>query len=140
MTNEQKLKIKDLIESGLSYGQISNKLGIPRSTISSFYKAHLEKDRTSSTADFHKCKNCGNPLEFTDGKRKKTFCSQSCRLSWWAKHPEMKNRKAIYSFTCKTCGSAFNSYGNSKRIYCSRKCYIQDRFKTGGFFHDSRTV
>jgi len=40
----------------------------------------------------------------------------------------MVKRKAIYEYTCPTCGSAFTAYGNSHRKYCCHECYIADRF------------
>ena len=40
----------------------------------------------------------------------------------------MVKRKAIYEYTCPTCGSAFTAYGNRHRKYCCHECYIADRF------------
>ena len=41
---------------------------------------------------------------------------------------DMVKRKAIYEYTCTTCGSAFTAYGNIHRKYCCHECYIADRF------------
>ena len=30
-----------------------------------------------------------------------------------------------------SCGKAFSSYGNADRKYCSRECYLKDRFEGG---------
>lgn len=39
-------------------------------------------------------------------------------------------RKAVYAYTCPTCGSAFTVYGNSHRKYCCHEYYIADRSET----------
>ena len=40
---------------------------------------------------------------------------------------ELKKR-AVYDFKCQNCGKPFQAYGNNHRKYCSRKCYINERF------------
>ena len=47
---------------------------------------------------------------------------------WWNSHLDLVKRKAIYHFTCPTCGREFTAYGNAHRKYCSHSCYIEDRF------------
>ena len=44
-------------------------------------------------------------------------------MSWWHAHPEKIERRAVYTFTCQTCGIGFEAYGNNHRKYCSRACY-----------------
>ena len=41
---------------------------------------------------------------------------------------EYEKRKAMYEYTCPTCGSTFYAYGNRSRKYCSHECYIAARF------------
>lgn len=78
---------------------------------------------TVNKADGVLCTQCGVPLTHTVGAKQKRFCSDKCRMTWWNAHPEAIIRKAIYNFTCAYCNTAFESYGNKNRKYCSRSCY-----------------
>ena len=77
------------------------------------------------------CGYCGAPIIQTPGRKKKKFCSDHCRNHWWNTHLDLVDRRANYEFVCQTCGKPFTAYGNAHRKYCSRGCYIEDRF--GGF-------
>lgn len=71
------------------------------------------------------CKQCGKVVPQTEGKKHKCFCDVTCKNRW-----NRANRKAgkEKGFCCKHCGKEFyNSSGIRK--YCSRECYIQDRFR-----------
>ena len=68
------------------------------------------------------------PVKQNPGRKKKRFCSDSCRMKWWNSHMDKVKRKAIYEFTCLHCGRTFTAYGNSGRKYCSHDCYIEERF------------
>ena len=61
-------------------------------------------------------------------RKKKKFCSDACRMSWWNKNLDKVNRKAVYEFICPHCQQPFTAYGNAGRKYCSHACYIADRF------------
>ena len=77
------------------------------------------------------CGYCGAPITQTLGRKEKKFCSDRCRNLWWNAHLDLVDRRANYEFVCRTCGKPFTAYGNAHRKYCSRDCYIEDRF--GGF-------
>ena len=79
-----------------------------------------------------RCKECGAALVQAEGMKTRVFCSAQCRKKWWKGHPEMLNKKAVYTHTCAGCGRKFTAYGNSKRKYCSHACYINHRFGGGG--------
>ena len=137
MNELQKEKIIELRNLGVSYSKISDALGISINTIKSFCSrnnlgGHLGKENKQINKTF--CKECGKELNQTPGKKPLKFCSNKCRVKWWNNHPELVNKKAIYSFICTSCGEPFTAYGNSKRKYCSHSCYINHRF--GGGIHE----
>ena len=37
---------------------------------------------------------------------------------------EAINKKAYYTLVCEECGKEFVSYGNNRRKYCCRTCYL----------------
>ena len=74
-----KEKVLELRESGLSYGEISKMLDMPRSSVISIVKRSQEP----------RCLYCGKRLHQKPGyHRMKTFCSDSCRCKYWRmNHP-----------------------------------------------------
>ena len=136
MTGEQKNQIADLRAKGFGYATIAQALGLSKSTVTS----HCQRNKLGGikanhsatvTPDKEYCKHCGKELIQISGKKKLKVCNQQCRITWWNSNQDKVNKKAIYSFTCASCGSSFTAYGNSKRKYCSHDCYINDRFKGG---------
>lgn len=126
MTYQQKEKIKQMRGEGFSYSKIAATLGISENTVKSYCRRNNLGGAgmgIANQADDAFCRQCGVPLNHTPGAKKKRFCSDKCRMAWWNAHPEAVNRKAIYLFTCDHCGTAFESYGNKNRKYCSRACY-----------------
>ena len=125
MTTTQKEKIAMLRNKGKSYTTVAAELGLSENTIKSYCRrnnlgeSYINKKK--QTADT--CGNCGNLLNHTSGAKKKRFCSDRCRMVWWNSHPEAVNRKAVYHFTCPVCNTDFESYGNSRRKYCSGACF-----------------
>lgn len=125
MTSKQKQQIEILRGKGESYAAIAETLGISKNTVKSYCRRN--NLNSAVAADPMQpmdgvCVNCDEPLTYTMGSKKKRFCSDKCRLAWWATHPETVNRKAVYHFVCPICGVAFTAYGNAKRKYCSRTC------------------
>lgn len=137
MNELQKQKIIELRDLGLSYSKIADALGISINTIKSFCRRNNlggYVGKGNKNIDLTFCKNCGKELKQVLGKKPLKFCSDICRVKWWNAHPEMVNKKAIYSFSCANCGKPFTAYGNSKRKYCCHSCYISHRF--GGDMHE----
>lgn len=133
MTDEQKTKISELRAEGCGYGTIAQRLGMSPNTVKSFCrrnKAELERQIPAGVPERHSypCKNCGKPVQQTPHRKRKMFCSDHCRNTWWNSHLEQVQRKAIYEFTCPCCGKQFTVYGNKNRKYCSHECYIEHRF------------
>lgn len=70
------------------------------------------------------CKQCGKVVIQTKGRKQKLFCSDECRQSW---HKIDKDKKGTHTAICKHCGKAFMYYKGDRK-YCSRECYIAERF------------
>lgn len=131
MTNSQKQRIELLRSQGKSYALIAKAMGLPVNTIKSHCRRKgLGDDSITNLTPIKEvvtCAYCGCSLSQMPGKKKRRFCSDQCRMIWWANHPETVNRKAVYRFTCLICKKEFESYGNATRKYCSRTCYGQSR-------------
>lgn len=133
MTDEQKRKITALRQEGLGYTAIARRMNISKDTVKGFCRRNgLAGQRdTGTVAAKDRCRECGKSLCQTEGKKRRVFCCEECRVKWWHEHPEQIKQRAVYSFTCACCGKQFTAYGNSKRKYCSHECYIRNRFKGG---------
>lgn len=129
MTDEQKKKLIALRRDGVGYGQIAVAVNISINTVKSFCRRHGLVTKAVASV----CEQCGRPIEQNPGRKRKRFCSDSCRNKGWNTHLELVKRKAVYTFTCPNCGKEFSVYGNSHRKFCSHACYIEYRF--GGGHH-----
>lgn len=141
MTNEQKAVVESLRSQGLGYKRIAAQTGISANTVKSYLRKNalmpVEQTapvvipepvmETAADGQFI-CRCCGKPVAQNPGRKEKKFCSDACRTRWWNSHLDLVKRKAIYHFTCPTCGREFTAYGNAHRKYCSHSCYIEDRF------------
>lgn len=129
MTGEQKQQIIVLRRDGAGYGRIAARLQISINTVKSFCRRHGLVAKSADSV----CEQCGKPIEQNPGRKRKRFCCDACRNKWWNAHLELVKRKAVYTYTCPTCGKEFTVYGNSHRKFCSHACYIAYRF--GGVRH-----
>ena len=134
MNDIQKQRIEYMRGKGNSYASIAAVLCIPENTVKSYCRrnnlgACYVSELPVQTEDA--CKNCGKSLEHTPGAKRKRFCSDKCRMSWWNAHAQSMSRRAVYDFTCGKCGAHFSAYGNKGRKYCSHACYTADRFGKG---------
>jgi len=73
------------------------------------------------------CPQCGKEIYQRLKMRRRIFCSDKCRLTWWSNNRSLLNHKAVYIFVCQHCGRTFEDYGNSHRKYCDRDCYRASR-------------
>ena len=64
-----------------------------------------------------------------EGKKKKRFCSDKCRMSWWNHHRDKLQHRNPISIKCKCCRKVFIS-SDSSRKYCSMNCYNKTRCNT----------
>ena len=120
MTEEEKSAVLRLRSSGLGYKAIAAQLGLSQQTVASFCKRDtpVRKDV---------CPQCGAMLQMTPKHKKKRFCSDKCRMLWWNAHLDQVNRQAYTEHRCKRCGKLFVSYGNAKRVFCSRGCFASSK-------------
>ena len=134
MTSEQKNQIVLMHNQGYGYKKIAACLNVSPNTVKSWLKRlNMTADECHEiTTDENYCKGCGQPIMQISGRKKMLFCCRDCRQKWWNAHLDQVRRKAIYSFTCLHCGKEFTAYGNNHRKYCSRKCYIDERFHQSG--------
>ena len=122
MTEKQRSDIIRFRKQGMSLAKVAETLGMSINTV----KSVVYRNPGSTPAD-NGCLQCGKPVEQTAHRKKKKFCSDTCRMKWWNTHPEMVRRKAFYHFICAVCGKDFDSYGNAHRKYCCRACYYTAR-------------
>ena len=141
MTKAQKEQIQKLRSQDLSYGEIARKINLNINTVKSYCRRIAVDNNAPKTVKQEKapinilsCQECGKPIQQTQGRKLKRFCSDTCRMKWWNGHPEMVQRKNAHEQICPNCGKKFLVYGTQNRKYCSHKCYITDRF--GGRNHD----
>ncbi len=121
MKKEEKVWVSELRQQGLSFKEISLKTKIPLNTVKSFCY------RNPTCQDTVLCRQCGKEVHQTPRARRKIFCSDYCRLSWWNAHPEQIHRNTK-THICPQCGKPFESHVD-KRKYCSRTCYAEARRK-----------
>ena len=141
MTLKEREEILHLRFEGMSYTQISDKLRISRNTVKSICQRMgiQPAEVIGENHDADHCKLCGAALvQNVTGKRKQ-FCSDLCRRTWWKQHQDNRSLKSATKAKCAFCGRDFEDYEKNHRKYCCHDCYIRDRFgdkKT----HDKRAV
>ena len=129
MTDLERSQIVALQRQGLGYKKIAIMTGIALNTVKSYCRRNPINpvEVVPSPTDPRPCRYCGKPVQQDPHRKPKFFCTDKCRMAWWKEHPDQMNRSAVYQFTCEYCGTGFESYGNSKRRYCSRACYQRSR-------------
>ena len=134
MTAQEKERITRLQGEGKSYGTIATLLGISASKVKSYCIRHELGGARSSvgrrTAQGG-CEQCGAPVQQVPGRKHKRFCSDACRMKWWAEHRDQLTQKTTHTFTCRKCGRTFEVYGVTQRSFCSRGCYAAFRMGRG---------
>jgi endogenous inhibitor of DNA gyrase (YacG/DUF329 family) len=128
VTAAQSQTILELRRRGQTYADIAAHIGSSANTV----KSHCLRNEPTLRALAAKeiCKHCGAPLTQREKTKRRSFCSDRCRLAWWGAHRDLINRKAIYRFTCLRCGCNFKAYGNNHRKFCSKACAYEARRET----------
>lgn len=103
-------------------------MNISKNTVKSFCRRNVLGKVKKFETNPAVCEFCGKPISQPIGRKKKRFCSDTCRNSWWKSHKNLVDKKANYECECTYCGKLFVYYGNKNRKYCSHSCYIEDRF------------
>ena len=123
LSEYEKQMIIALKLKGYGSKRIAGQLGLNHSAVKTFI--HRHGDDTTYTAALGLCPCCGTPLVQTPGARAKKYCSDACRLKWWAQHQDQMDR-TLYTITCTQCGRSFET-PNPKRKFCGRACYAESR-------------
>ena len=129
MTNEQKKRLEQLRLEGFGYKRIAAELGISINTVHSFCRRHPDKIKTPAYRTENTCLYCGVKLHHTPGAKKRKFCSDRCRITWWNAHPEAGTKRKVREVACGFCGATFFVIGEQTRMYCSRICSARARAK-----------
>ena len=116
-------EIQMLREKGYGYKRIASELNLSVNTVKSYCRRHPVPAVESN--DDSVCLNCGKPIEQIPQRKKKKFCSDKCRYSWWNKQQTNIKGKTVSS--CLFCGREFYSYRSKKQKFCSRECYHKFR-------------
>lgn len=136
MDNIHKQQIKELRLSGLGYKKIAKITSVSLSNVKYYCKTNNlagygEQLKISYEEPGEKrlyCKQCGRKIIRNKYSGKKLFCTETCRRLWWKENGKEATR-ARYEIKCKYCGKRFVYYSsNHNRKFCSRDCYIKDRF------------
>ena len=124
ITEIRKDAIFTMRQQGYSYSEIAKRLFVSSNTVKSLcYRSGIKVPPLSASSS-DSCKNCGASLAQNSNGRKSAFCSDQCRYTWWNQH----RRRQPYRLICFQCGKPFISYGNRKRKFCSRECYMLSRY------------
>lgn len=111
MTLDEKQKAIELRETGKSYKEIADTLGIAKSTISTLFQR--------GKPEVKRCQCCGCRIKDANTGRKRRFCSDKCRKMWWKRNGKHhKSQEAI----CENCGDKFINHESKKRRFCSFSC------------------
>ena len=108
MTKEETQRVDALRRKGMGYGAIARELGLSVNTVKSYCRRHALPDGTA-------CEECGAPIVQVAGRKRKRFCSDTCRNAWWNAHLGLVNRKAVRTVICAGCGQPFEAYGRAPR-------------------------
>ena len=123
----QKNVILTMRQQGSSYRKIAERLMMSPNTVKTICRRSNMKPAQPTMSTRGICKNCGAPLPPNVSGRRRIFCSDKCRYAWWNR----TRCKQPYRLTCYHCGKEFISYGNRKRKFCGRECYILSRYGEG---------
>ena len=122
MTNERKKRLEQLRSEGLGYKRIAAELGLSLNTVQSYCRRHPVEMRVPVCSNENKCLFCGAYLRHTPGAKKRKFCSDRCRVTWWNAHSEAGAKRKVREVACGFCGATFFVIGEQTRMYCSRIC------------------
>ena len=119
MKANDKKRIQELREAGLTYKEIADETGIAFGTVKMFFQRQKDKPAVQ------RCEQCRRPLRQDVSRAGRRFCSDKCRIQWWTAHPDSMSSNAKHNFTCAGCGKTVISRRPGK--YCTRACYQASR-------------
>lgn len=125
LSETDKRKIMELKVKGFGYRHIAKQLQLNQDSVKSFIRRHGNDAKYVTSLGL--CMHCGSPLVQTPGKKAKKFCSDACRMKWWAEHSEQLDR-TMHTNKCAYCGQNFQTARKSQK-FCCRACYAGARRK-----------
>ena len=147
MTEQQKITIRNLREQNFSYVAIARAMSLTVSTIKSYcqrsglagnrkgaFKSQLDNLKALPTF----CRCCGSQIIQKEKVKRRIFCSDECRVTWWNSHLELVKRRNPHTDRCICCGNEFTWHGSKVRKFCSHACYIKHRYE--GVTNEAETV
>ena len=120
-----KRKITELKIKGFGNRRIAQQLQLNPDSVKSFIRRHGSDSGYVATLGICMC--CGSSLSQTPGKKPKKFCSDACRMKWWAEHKEQLDR-TTYTNKCEYCGRPFQTARQNQK-FCCRACFAESRKK-----------
>lgn len=141
MTQKEREEVLRLRLEGKSYTQIAGIVRLSRNTVKSIcQRMGIQPSETAGgEPDSGHCKQCAAVLVQNATGKRRLFCSDLCRRTWWTQHQFNRSLKSAVKVKCAFCGRVFEDYEKNHRKYCCHACYIHARFgykKT----HDKRAV
>ena len=124
MTEDEKTRVRELRNRGLGMQAIADIMKMSRDNVRYLLRKEGLGGAVGNTAEGRICMECGRTLIHTDGKRKRRFCSDSCRMKWWNRRRDTRRSKSMKELACPVCGQIFWAYGSSHRRFCSTECYL----------------
>ena len=147
MTEQQKITIRNLREQNFSYIAIARAMSLTVSTVKSYCQrnglAGNRKGAFKSQSDNLKalptfCRCCSSQIIQKEKVKRRIFCSDECRVTWWNSHLELVKRRNPHTDRCLCCGKEFTWHGSKVRKFCSHACYIRHRYE--GVTNEAETV
>lgn len=122
MTEYEKKKILMYRSERLGYARIAKIMNLSVNTVKSFCRRNKDKDGRRF------CLQCGKEIAKTGEWKRKKFCCDSCRMTWWNSHREIVHHSVIQELECHHCHKKFKVCGKREQKYCCHACYIAERF------------
>ena len=117
MTELEEKRIWDLRAKGKTYKEISFELNLPIGTVKTYC--------TRNDVGSGKCRYCSKSIVQIPGRKRKKFCSDSCRTKWWNLNRRIKKHRFIKPKICEHCGSSFLPIKRPTQKFCCRECYLK---------------
>ena len=121
LTDTQKNEILRLRDKNVPFGEIAERLGLPRNTVKSYYQRLTQK--LAEGDGCARCDCCGRLIVQVPKRKRKRFCGKACR-EYYHNHHRDSGVRAI----CQYCGAAFDNIYHRDQKYCSRACYNNARW------------
>lgn len=98
MIYKEKREVDKLRLQGYGCTAISNTLVISLNSIKSYCRRSKPKEKEILVDVINEggCEFCGKSLVHIEGKKRKRFCYDKCRISWWNHHRDKLHHRVSY--------------------------------------------